>query len=143
RARARCRSSTAATFSAAQAISAHSMWETVSGSGSIWTNTNSLIVGLGGTGSLTLTERGSAMASTAVVASLGSANGTINLGAASTNPADAAVAGTLNIAMLAFGEGIGTLNFNHTDSAYLFAPALTGISVGTHAGTTKLTADSS
>src|SRR5262249_7624230 len=67
--------------------------------------------------------------------------GTLNIGAA---PGDAPVApGTLSTPAVAFGLGTGTLNFNHTASDYVFAPAILGnATVNVLAGTTILTAAS-
>jgi fibronectin-binding autotransporter adhesin len=48
---------------------------------------------------------------------------------------------TLNAAVVAFGTGSGTLNFNHTASNYVFAPTVTGNgAVNVLSGTTTLTA---
>ena len=74
-----------------------------------------------------------------------SGGGTINIGAAAGNAAVAA--GTLEAASVHFGDGAGTLTFNHS-GATTFAAALTSVGTGTHAldhyaGTTTLTGDSS
>jgi subtilase-type serine protease len=125
---------------------------TVTGAGAAWTNSSALVVGSGGTGTLTLADGGevSVQGGTGSVGlgSFNSANGTLNIGAASANPAAATAAGILSAATLEFGDGAGTLNFNHTDSRYTFATALTSIGTGAHsinhfAGTTVLNADSS
>ncbi|TPK10142.1 MULTISPECIES: autotransporter outer membrane beta-barrel domain-containing protein [unclassified Mesorhizobium] len=68
------------------------------------------------------------------------------IGAAAT--ITAAAPGTLDAAQLNFGDGIGTLVFNHTGTAYEFSAALASTGTGTHtlnhdSGTTFLTADSS
>ena len=61
------------------------------------------------------------------------------MGAAPGNAATAP--GTLNAAMVAFGAGSGTLNFNHTASNYVFAPTVTGNgTVNVFSGTTTLAA---
>lgn len=122
----------------------------VSGTGSSLTSSGFLIVGNSGAGTLTLSEGGS-MSTQNGTGTIGlgvfaGATGTINLGAASTNPGNATEAGTLDAAGVAFGEGTGTLNFNHTNIHYDFAPILTSTAPGTHrlnqfAGTTALNAD--
>ena len=121
---------------------------TVSGAGAKWENAGYLNVGFLGAGTLTIADGGK-------VSSLGvsigdGAAGTINIGAASTNPADAVGAGILSASMLTFGEGIGTLNFNHTGTDYVFSTALASTTSGHgshavnhYAGTTTLTGDSS
>lgn len=125
---------------------------TVTGAGSTWDNSSALTIGNGSTGTLTLAEGGNVSvqggAGSVGLGVFNSANGTLNIGAASANPADATAAGTLNTATLAFGDGAGTLNFNHTDSRYTFATVLTSSGTGTHsinhfAGTTLLNADNS
>ncbi|WP_353191433.1 autotransporter domain-containing protein [Pandoraea pnomenusa] len=73
--------------------------------------------------------------------------GILNIGAATANASDAVGAGMLNASTLSFGAGTGTLNFNHTDSAYVFGTVLTSNGSGTHkinqiAGTTFLTGNS-
>ena len=68
--------------------------------------------------------------------------GTLNIGAGVGNPAVAP--GTLTAPSVAFGSGTGTINFNHTSSNYVFAPAISGGgSVNVLAGATILTADNS
>ncbi len=67
------------------------------------------------------------------------ATGTLNIGAGAGNPA--AAPGTLTAPSVAFGAGTGTINFNHTFSDYVFAPAITGNgTVNVLAGTTIFTA---
>lgn len=66
---------------------------------------------------------------------------TINIGAASGDPA---AAGTLTADNLTFGPGAGTLVFNHTSNDYLFSPAMLGAgSIKIENGRTVLTSDSS
>lgn len=123
----------------------------VSGTGSSFTSSGSLTVGNGGNGTLTLSEGGSMStqngSGTVELGVFAGATGTINLGAASSSPGNATEAGTLDAAEVAFGEGTGTLNFNHTNIHYDFTPSLTNTAAGTHrlnqlAGTTSLNADS-
>ncbi len=115
---------------------------TVSGVGSTWTSTDSLAVGVDGAGTPTIAEGGSVEvaggAGTVDIGSPAAGQGTLNIGAAAGTPA--AAAGTLNAAAVAFGDGTGEINFNHTANDYEFAPSITGDgSVNLLAGTTRLT----
>ena len=119
---------------------------TVTGTGSTWTNSIAVFVGRSGTGTLTIAD-GSTVSvvggsGTAFVANQAGSLGSLNIGAAPGNVATAP--GTLNAAMVAFGAGSGTLNFNHTASNYVFAPTVTGNgTVNVLSGTTILTASNS
>ncbi len=98
---------------------------TVSGAGSIWRNTYSVYVGNNGAGALTIADGGTVNADFGLqVAEDSGSTGTLNIGAAATDPA--AAAGILDADTLAFGAGAGTLVFNHTDSDYDFATAISG-----------------
>lgn len=117
----------------------------VSGAGSTLT-ARTLGIGGFGTGILTIADDGKVSVGTAGsgVVTLGShgGTGTVNIGAAAGSAA--AAAGTLEAAGLRFAGGTGTLNFNHTDSAYVFAPQITGLgTIEQRSGTTILTADNS
>ncbi|HEX3666828.1 MAG TPA: hypothetical protein VHU23_16510 [Rhizomicrobium sp.] len=114
---------------------------TVTGGGTAWNNSGDLYVGEnGGTGTLTISNgasvtTGSGTAydnnnatatstSTVYIADTPGSTGTLNIGA----PAGQAPAapGTLVANTVAFGQGQGTLVFNHTSQNYLFAPVITG-----------------
>ncbi|MBU1384141.1 MAG: autotransporter domain-containing protein [Alphaproteobacteria bacterium] len=119
---------------------------TVTGDGSLLASADRLFIGGLREGVLTLTDGGVARVEDgdglANLASGAYATGTLNIGAASGE--GPARAGILEAAELAFGDGAGTLSFNHTDEGYVFAPRLTG--AGTilhHAGETILSADNS
>jgi len=96
---------------------------TVTGGGSVWTNTASLTVGGGnsfsgaGTGTMTAVEGGTVNVDggngTVTVADLADSTGTVNIG-------DGSGAGVLNAAEITTGDGMGSLNFNHTDADYFF-----------------------
>ena len=74
------------------------------------------------------------------IASAAGSNGTFNIGAAEGSGATAA--GALNVPTIAFGNGTGTLVFNHTDSNYILSSAVTGAgTLKSLAGTTHLTGD--
>ncbi|WP_280821347.1 autotransporter domain-containing protein [Pseudaminobacter soli (ex Li et al. 2025)] len=118
-----------------------------SGNASTWANSANLYVGFVGTGTLTIAD-GGIVSADFVGARLGwkaAANGTINIGAAA---GDAAVAaGTLEATMVQFGDGAGTIVFNHSGATTFAAPLLSN-GTGTHAvehyaGTTTLTGLSS
>ncbi|WP_146119591.1 autotransporter domain-containing protein, partial [Phyllobacterium phragmitis] len=71
------------------------------------------------------------------VASFSGSTGTLNIG-------NGGAAGTLNSASVNFGNGTGSLNFNHTETAYDFGAAISGAGTLNHlSGATNLTADSS
>ncbi len=116
---------------------------TVSGAGSIWRNTYSVYVGNNGAGALTIADGGTVNADSGLQVAVNSGStGTLNIGAAATDPA--AAAGILDADTLAFGAGAGTLVFNHTDSDYDFATAISGAGTIDHlAGDTIFSADSS
>ena len=66
--------------------------------------------------------------------------GTVNIGAAAGSPAVAP--GTLDTPAVVFQDGTATLNFNHTSTNYVFAPAISGNgAVNVLAGITILTAN--
>ena len=116
---------------------------TVTGAGSSWINSIALFVGRFGTGSLTIADGATVSVAggggTAFVANQLGSIGRLNIGAAPNNAATAP--GTLNAAVVAFGAGSGTLNFNHTAGNYVFAPTVTGIgAVNVFSGTTTLAA---
>lgn len=114
----------------------------VSGADSTWTNSGALIVGALGNGTLTVSDGGHVSVGNGIVhvAEAATANGVVNIGAAAGSAPVGA--GTLGAAEVRFGDGTGRLNFNHTDSAYLFSPVITGNGALNHySGTTILTGD--
>jgi len=114
---------------------------TVTGAGSIWSNSSGVNVGRLGAGTLTIADGGIVTGPITIAASAGS-TGTLNIGAGAGSAAVAP--GTLTAPSIAFGAGTGTLNFNHTSADYLFAPAISGGgTVNVLAGTTTLTAANS
>ncbi|KZL03968.1 Extracellular serine protease precursor [Pseudovibrio sp. Ad26] len=110
----------------------------VSGDGSLWENSHYMNIGLLGRGTLTISDGGVVDVEDSV--HLGretGSHGTLNIGAAAGNPAQAA--GVLNAAAVKFGDGTGLINFNHTDSDYTFSADISGNgSVNQLAGTTIL-----
>ncbi|MET0707096.1 MAG: autotransporter outer membrane beta-barrel domain-containing protein [Tardiphaga sp.] len=115
---------------------------TVTGAGSLWSDIAGIRIGNSGTGTLTIADGGIVAAPTVTIAANASATGTLNIGTGAGAPA--AAPGALTAASLAFGAGIGTLNFNHTSAGYVFAPTISGNgTVNVLAGTTTLTAANS
>ena len=113
----------------------------VTGADSTWSNSLGVNIGRLGTGTLTVADGGIVNGPIMIATNPGSI-GTLNIGAGVGNPAVAP--GTLTAPSVAFGSGTGTINFNHTSSNYVFAPAISGGgSVNVLAGATILTADNS
>ena len=115
----------------------------VTGVGSTWNSSASFNVGRAGAGTLTVANGGhvSINGGTGLldVALFTGSTGVLNIGAAAASAAQAA--GTVAAGELRFGAGTGSLNFNHTDTAYTFGTRITGAGVLNHyAGTTLLTA---
>jgi outer membrane autotransporter protein len=98
---------------------------TVTGSGSSLTNSGLFYIGGAYTnsiGTLTIKDGGVVNTDTVNIATYFSSTGTLNIGAAEGQTAVAA--GTLNAAKVVFGEGNGTLVFNHTNANYDFSAAI-------------------
>ncbi len=115
----------------------------VSGAGSTFTTTGLLSVGsTTGNGVLTIADGALVTTGTGLsIAEDAGTTGAINIGGVEGGPA--AAAGFLDGA-ITFGPGAGELNFNHTETGYLFATAMSGAGAMNHvAGTTRLTGDSS
>lgn len=113
---------------------------TIKDAGSTWSNTGTLYIGDLGKGTLTVADGGHVSVGNGIVhvAEAATANGVVNIGAAAGSAPVGA--GTLGAAEVRFGDGTGRLNFNHTDSAYLFSPVITGNGALNHySGTTILT----
>ncbi|HSW18605.1 MAG TPA: autotransporter outer membrane beta-barrel domain-containing protein, partial [Ramlibacter sp.] len=100
----------------------------VTGGGSLWRNSTTLNVGLGGSGSLTLEQGGQVIAVQGVtIAQNAGSTGVLNIGA----PEEAlpVLRGTLTTPSVTFGAGTGRLVFNHTAPAgddYNFLPLISG-----------------
>ncbi|MDW6023707.1 autotransporter domain-containing protein [Mesorhizobium sp. BAC0120] len=117
---------------------------TITGSGSSWQLGGDFYVGVNGIGVTTLTDGGTLAVKTGTVtiADGSGSTGTLNIGA---DPASAAAApGALDTPTVQFGDGTGTINFNHTGAKYHFTPAITGSgTINQIAGETILDADDS
>ncbi|MGN6311011.1 MAG: autotransporter-associated beta strand repeat-containing protein, partial [Xanthobacteraceae bacterium] len=125
---------------------------TVTGANSIWGNSGAIVVvGYNGRATLTATNGGTVLAGSGVaIAAASGSSGTFNIGAGAGETA--AAPGNVAASQIGFGDGVGTLVFNHTGANYTFATPLLrtpfGTGTGTHridhlAGTTLLTGDSS
>lgn len=94
----------------------------VAGTGSKLTAANYIGVGVRGEGELTASYGGEieivSGLGTLQLANLADSKGTLNIGAASGGLA--VEAGKLNVPRVAFGNGDGTLVFNHTNTGYAF-----------------------
>lgn len=114
----------------------------VDGDGSTLSVTGDFDVGRFGKGTLTVSGSATVSADTVTIAREAGSTGTLNIGAAESSPA--AGAGTLDTAAIYFGEGDGTLVFNHGETNYELAAAISGIgTVKAVRGTTILTGENS
>lgn len=110
---------------------------TVTGSGSSWSNTGALTIGSLGAGTLTIADQGTVTSGSVLIAADATSTGTLNIGAGALDPA--AAAGTLDVVSVGFGDGTGTIVFNHTSTDYRFDPTIVGDgAVNAKAGTTIL-----
>lgn len=111
-------------------------WAAVSGANARWISDDYLAVGVEGTGTLVINQGGVVTAgndaskrSIVYVAQSAGSRGTLVIGDLATE--GAAAAGTLDAKSLIFGEGDGTLVFNHTGmpdgSDLVFAPDISGV----------------
>ncbi|GLQ55436.1 autotransporter outer membrane beta-barrel domain-containing protein [Devosia nitrariae] len=119
---------------------------TVTGAGSTLSTAQWLYLGNNGKATVTIAGRGEVSGANAVLGIFANSSGTLNIGAAAGDTATAA--GVLNTPSVQFGDGAGTLVFNHTDTNYVFSTGLQSTGAGTHvvdhiAGTTLLTGESS
>ena len=113
---------------------------TVTGPGSLWSNSVGVNIGLLGTAALTVAD-GGVVNGPIVIATTVGAVGALNIGAGAGELA--AAPGTVTASSVTFGAGTGTINFNHTSADYVFAPAIRGNgTVNVLAGTTILIGDS-
>jgi autotransporter family porin len=114
------------------------------GAGAVWDNLGDLSLGRSGEGVLTITDGGQVIVAEGAVriARDAGSSGTLNIGAGIGEAA--AAAGTLHAARIEFGDGDGSINFNHSSADYAFAAAMSGNgALQAHAGTTILSGDSS
>ncbi len=100
-------------------------------------------VAYAGDGTVTLSDNATLSVDNELrIATASGSTGTLNIGAA--RGLDAASAGQIVAPKVVFGEGVGSIVFNHTDSNYTFAPAMSGAGdIDIYSGKTILTGDSS
>ncbi|WP_193757805.1 autotransporter domain-containing protein, partial [Pseudovibrio sp. W64] len=112
---------------------------TVTGEGSVWESRDRIIIGDSAPGTLTIADGATVDVDGEVKLAYDAVSqGTLNIGAAAGETA--VKAGTLDTEAVIFGEGTGVINFNHTDTAYVFAPKIIGDGgVNQLSGTTTLT----
>jgi T5SS/PEP-CTERM-associated repeat protein/autotransporter-associated beta strand protein len=115
---------------------------TIDGAGSKWTTSSNTVLANVGAGTLTLSNGGTFSTTLMQIASTSGSTGTLNIGAAVGQPATAP--GTLDTPTVQFGQGTGTIVFNHTSDNYVFAPVISGAgSVDIRSGTTIFTGSQS
>ncbi len=120
----------------------------ISGAGSEFTVRNNLRIGRTAAreASVTVTNNGKLSAGTLFLAEDATGVGTLNIGAAAGEAATAS--GEVIIPSIIFGEGIGTITFNHTDTDYELSSAMSSTADGQGrinilSGVTRFTGDSS
>ena len=119
---------------------------TVTGAGSKWSNASDFVAGYDGQGTIVISNGGEVASNNGAglldLASHIGSFGTLSIGNGST-------AGTLSASLVQFGDGTGTINFDHTDTGYVFAADLSWsgpqgtASINQIAGETILTGDGS
>ncbi|CAN7598994.1 autotransporter domain-containing protein [Phyllobacterium sp. LjRoot231] len=104
----------------------------VTGAGSTWAAGANLLIGLGGTGALTIGQGAIVSGQSLTIASQQGSVGVLNL-----------EGGTLQADTIVFGQGVGTINFN-AGGTFSFSPQISGAgTLNVVSGKTFLTADSS
>ncbi|MDO9405693.1 MAG: autotransporter domain-containing protein [Polaromonas sp.] len=106
---------------------------TVTGADALWVSTTRLSVGSSGNGLLTVSDGATVRANEIAIALLAGSTGVLHVGGAVA----AAAAGALDTGTLRLGAGNATLDFNHTDVAYVLDADIVGTgTVNQRAGTT-------
>lgn len=114
----------------------------VDGEGSSLTVAGNFDIGRMGSGVLTVSGGATVSAGSITIAGEAGSTGTLNIGTAESELA--AGAGALDTAAIVFGEGDGTLVFNHGETDYTLSAAISGTgTVKAVRGTTILTGDNS
>lgn len=96
----------------------------IDGINSRWDNAGALVVGGGGSATLVVRNGGTLRSDSLMLAQQGWGTGTLAIGADAGSPA--AAPGTISTPTVAFGDGNGSIVFNHTANNYVFAPAISG-----------------
>ena len=116
----------------------------ITGTDSKWIGSNRFYLGEYGEGTLTVADGGLLQTNQLLIAqeswnSIDSI-GVLNIGAAGGGPA---APGSVQASSIRFGDGDGTINFNHTGTGYVFSAPISGDGAINHlAGETTLTGDS-
>ena len=115
---------------------------TVDGAGSSWINSQGFKFGDFGNATVTIRNGGAISAPLGIIlAEKATSVATLNFGAAAGDAP--AAPGTVSVTAIKYGDGDGTIVFNHTSAAYSFSPLFVGYGrINQMAGTTILTADS-
>ncbi len=115
---------------------------TVDGAGSRWLNSQGFKFGDFGNATVTIRNGGAISAPLGIVlAEKATSTATLNIGAAAGDTP--AAPGTVTVTAIKYGDGDGTIVFNHTSAAYSFSPLFVGYGrINQMAGTTILTGDS-
>lgn len=117
----------------------------LSGANTKWENTGYLMLGQYGSGEVTVRNDATLTVSSNLglrIAYMAGSTGTVNIGAAEGDVAEAA--GHINSANVVFDAGVGKLVFNHTNTAYDFSANISGTGTTTHlAGVTTFSGNSS
>ena len=104
---------------------------TVDGAGSMWTNTDNVLIGGYGSGKLVIRNGGEVTvaggAGTVDLAVQPNSQGVLSIGAGGAP-------GTIDAAEIKGGAGAASVVFNHADASYKFAPLLTGRVGVSHVG---------
>ncbi|WP_161492461.1 autotransporter outer membrane beta-barrel domain-containing protein [Brucella pituitosa] len=110
---------------------------TINGAGSVWSS-EWIDVGSSGNGHLVLGNGGKVLTVAINVAKTAGSVGVIDIGALAGDSAD--VPGYLEADVITFGDGEGSLNFNHTSSEFILESRIVGQgSLNFVSGTTSLT----
>lgn len=91
----------------------------ITGSGSSWTNSGAVYLGLVGTSTLTLSDGATLSAGNMSIANNFGSSGTLYIGSSTIGSPGAA--GTFDVDSVTFGDGSGVIVFNHDDENYVFA----------------------
>ncbi len=134
---------TNAVFGSSSAANASAKLTISGGDSHFVTTSGDLVLGSGsGTGELTLSDGASVdVAGSLVLADSATATGILSIGGAQGQTATAV--GTFTAPTLSFGSASSRLNFNHTNTDYLFGAAISGAgAINQVAGDTNLTSNS-
>ncbi len=115
----------------------------VTDAGTLWSTSGDLRLGPQGNGTLTVANAGLVdVGGDLLIGEFADSIATLNIGGVGGGSAQAA--GTLDVGRAVFGNGAGTINFNHTDTNYQFSADVLGNGqINLLSGTTDLRGDMS